>query len=88
MPNLRELDSAEKIAAAGEELYKEHREEFERVHPREFAAVDVQTGIVYVAEDAVVALEKARDQAPTGVFHLIQIGSESAIRKGYLSAHA
>ena len=88
MPNLRELDSAEKIAAAGEELYEKQRGDFERNHPGEFVAVDVRTGTVYVAENAVAALNKARDQAPTGVFHLIQIGSESALRKGYLFSHA
>lgn len=88
MPDLRELDSAEKIAAAGTEIYEEHREEYEREHSGEFAAVDVQTEIVYVAEDGVAALEKARTNAPTGVFHLLQIGSEATVRKGYLFSHA
>ena len=89
MPDLSQLDSAEKIAAAGEEIYRRlHQERLEAERPGQFVAVDVSTEEAYVAELSVDALQTARASAPTGVFHLIRIGSPTAFQKGYMSSHA
>lgn len=89
MPNLKDLNSAEKIAQAGEEIYAKDRERLEQESPGQFAAIDViGERVVHVSESSVEALTQAKKAAPTGVFHLVQIGQPTAIRNGFLSAHA
>ena len=88
MPSLQDINSAEKIAQAGEEIYANHRARLEQESPGQFAAIDVVGEQVYVSDSSVDALTQATQAAPTGVFHLVQIGSPTAIRNGFLSSHA
>lgn len=81
---LRDLTSPEKIAAAGERIYEQRRAELEVQAPGQFAVIDVLTGQIYVRQFPEEALATARGQAPTGVFHLVRIGSESAYRVSHL----
>lgn len=78
------LDSPERIAEAGEKLYNErHRKELEATSRNKFAAIDVLTGQAYVADFPEQALEKARKEAPAGVFHLIRIGAPGAFKVSF-----
>ena len=70
-----------KIAATAVDIYKErYQEEYERDHKGEYVVIDVVEGGAYVDESSSGALEKARKEAPHGVFHLIRIGFESAFK--------
>ena len=78
------LSDPEAIAKRGKEIYNEKfREKYEQKHADEFLAIDVTTGQGYLAETSETALEKARDQSATGLFHLIQIGHSGAFRVSY-----
>lgn len=72
-------NTAERIAHAGEKIYDEkYRLDFEREHNGQFAAIDVYTGDAYIADRPEDALRKARKSAPTGIFHLVRVGSPTA----------
>lgn len=80
-PPDRDISSISKIAEAAVDIYKEHyQEEYERDHKGEYVAIDVMEGGAYLDESSGGALEKARKEAPHGVFHLIRIGSDSAFK--------
>ena len=84
MPVNYSLSNPEAMAQRGEELYQEkYREKYEPEHSDEFLAIDVTTGQVYLAATSEEALKKARDESPTGLFHLIQIGHSGAFRVSY-----
>ena len=75
----RDINSMTKIAATAVDIYRErYQEEYERDRKGEYVAIDVMEGGAYVDESPGGALEKARKEAPHGVFHLIRIGFESA----------
>jgi hypothetical protein len=82
------LASLEKIAEAGERIYEERYKA--QVEPRRyghFIAVDVISGIGYVAEHPEQALQDARAAAPNGIFHLIRIGARGAFRVSFGLSH-
>ena len=84
MPVNYSLSNPEAIAQRGEELYQEkYKDKYEPGHADEFLAVDVTTGQAYLAQTSEEALQKARNQSPTGLFHLIQIGQPGAFRVSY-----
>lgn len=69
------------IAEQGEKIYKEqYKEAYERDHLGKFVAIDVTTGKAYIADAPEVAMEEARTRAPSGIFHLIQVGHAAAFR--------
>ena len=75
------LSNPKEIAEAGEQIFSErYKDQFEREHPEEFAAIDVTTGDAYLAETHEGALEKAEACSPYGIFHLIQVGHSTAFR--------
>ena len=89
MPDIRDLNSPEKIADAGEEIYiRLYKDELERSHPAQFVAIDVTTEQRYTADDSAEALREARKAAPSGVFHLIRIGSPTAFQGGFFLTNA
>ena len=60
-------------------IYKEqYQDDFEREHKGHYAVIDVTSGKAYVDESSGAALQKARQEAPYGVFHLFRIGTASA----------
>lgn len=74
------------IAREGERLYDErHRARLEAQSPGQFAAVNVHTGDVHVAVEAIEALALARQAAPDGLFHLVLIGEDGAFRVSHAS---
>ena len=80
MADLATLSTPEKIAAAGERIYAERREALERSSAGQWAAVDVVGEQISTAPTGHEAIEAGRRAAPTGVFHLIRIGDDSAYR--------
>jgi hypothetical protein len=72
------------IAERGEEIYRDkYKESYEREHPGQFVAIDITTEKDYAANTPEAALEAARADSPTGLFHLIQVGFSGAFRVSY-----
>ena len=82
MADLATLNTPERIAAAGEGIYARRRSEYEHDHRGCWAAVDVVGETVFIAENSHEAIERGREAAPTGVFHLIRIGFRTAFAHG------
>ena len=75
------LHTPDQIVDAGERISAEtHKTRLERERLGHFVAIDVLTGEPYVAEFPEEALKSARQHAPTGIFHLIRIGSPGVYR--------
>jgi hypothetical protein len=75
------LSDPRSVAEAGERIYKEkYRDEYEKTHAGEFVAIDVLSQQAYIARTPSDALKLARDASPSGIFHLIKIGSAGAFQ--------
>jgi hypothetical protein len=82
---IKDFSSAERIAAEGERLYAErHKARLEKSLPGHYVVIDVLTGEAYTGRYPEEALAAARREAPTGLFHLIRIGSSGAYRVSHL----
>jgi hypothetical protein len=69
------------IAASGVDIYdRKYRTEFEQRHNGEFAAIDINSEAVYLANLPENALSKARDGSPEGIFYLLRVGSSGAFK--------
>ena len=78
------LTPADKIAAEGQRIYVErYKADFERQFNGQYVAIDIDTGTAYRAEFPELALTTARKQAPSGIFHLIRIGSPAAFKASH-----
>lgn len=74
----------EQVAELGEKIYKEkYQQTLEAAYTGQFVAVDVKNELCSVDESPTGALQKAREKSPTGLFHLIKIGSKGAFRVSY-----
>ncbi len=83
------LSNPQAIAETGERIYQDkYRGELEKSHAGRFVPIDVLTEQAYVADLPEEALERARSASPTGLFHLIRIGSPGAFRMSSLSDDA
>lgn len=74
-----------KVAAElGEKIYRDRfKDAYEREHAGKFVAINVTTGDPYIADTPEGALDAAYAAAPTGLFHLIQVGHSGAFRVSY-----
>jgi hypothetical protein len=79
-----------KVAAElGEKIYKErYQDAFEREHAGQFVAINVLTGDPYISATPEGALDTAYAAAPSGMFHLIQVGHAGAFRVSYTQSPA
>jgi hypothetical protein len=78
------INNPSEMAQRGEKIYAEkYKAAYEEKHWGKFLAIDVNTQHVYLGDTAEEALEKARLEAPKGVFHLIRIGHSGAFRVSY-----
>jgi hypothetical protein len=69
------------ISEAGEKIYREqHQARLEAEHSGEFVAINVNTGRATVRNTPEEALLAAKEEDPSGVFHLIRIGFDSAFQ--------
>ena len=74
------------IAEAGERIYKDrYQSDYEQKYHGHFVAIDVTSEKSYIAEQPEDVLEKAREESPDGIFHLIKIGATGAFRVSYSS---
>jgi len=74
-----------KIAQAAERIYEEkYKADYEKSFWGEFVVINVYDGAAYRGEFAEEALQKAREEAPYGVFHLIRIGAPGAFKVSYI----
>ena len=79
--------SPQSIAEKGEAIYREkYQEEYERVFPGQFVAINIESGAAFIAETPEKAIENARASSPKGLLHLIKIGSSGVYRLGYVSS--
>lgn len=81
------LSNPKAVAEAGERIYREKfQERFEAECLGKFVAIDVKTEEAYIGDSPEEALNEARQKAPTGIFHLIKVGSPGAFRVGHSNA--
>jgi hypothetical protein len=74
----------QKFAEAGEKIYTDrYKLEYEKEYKGQFVAIDVVTEEAYVSAAAEEALESGRRANPSGIFHLIRIGSPGAYKSSY-----
>lgn len=73
-----------RIVKAAEAIYEnKYKTDMEASHDGEFVAIDVLGEGCYLGDSAEAALQKARDEAPHGVFHLIRVGAPGAFSSSY-----
>jgi hypothetical protein len=78
--------SAREIVAKGLDIYeRKYRAEFEHQHNGAFAAIDINSEVVYLADLPENALSKARAASPEGLFFLLRVGSPGAFRRRSLA---
>ena len=78
------ISNPKAAAELGEKIYRErYKDAYERDHAGQFVAIDIVTQAAYLAATPEAALGQARLAAPTGSFHLIQVGHGGAFRVGY-----
>lgn len=81
-----DLSNPKAMADRGEAIYREkYKAAYEAEHLGKFVAIDVKSEHAYMGDSPDDALELARKEAPTGLFHLIKIGSPGAFRVSYSS---
>jgi hypothetical protein len=81
-----DLSNPKAIAERGEAIYREkYKAAYEAEYLGKFVAIDVKSEHAYMGDSADEALELARKEAPTGLFHLMKIGSPGAFRVSYSS---
>ena len=75
------LGPLDRIAQQGAKIYEEkYKTEYEERYPGQYVAIDLSTGEAYVGVRSADALQKAREEAPQGIFHLIQVGATAAFK--------
>lgn len=72
------------IAERGQKIYEEkYKDAFEREFLNRFAAIDINTGNVYVADSPTEAILSAQRAKQAGPFHIIKVGAAGVYRVGY-----
>ena len=75
--------NAEETARRGREIYeRDIRAAVERDHDGRFLVVDVTTGRYEIADDELVAFDRAEEKNPEGLFYLMRVGRRAAHRLG------
>lgn len=79
-----DLSNPKAVADHGEKIYQEkYKSAYESEHPGQFLAIDVTTEKAYLGDSAEAAINLARNESPTGLFHLVKVGSAGAFRVSY-----
>jgi hypothetical protein len=80
----QQFNNPQEIAKAGQEIYeRKYRANYEPVYSGQFVVIDVKSEEVFVAPHPEEAIKKARLKSPTGIFHLIKVGSPGAYKVSY-----
>ena len=73
----------EEIARRGREIYeRDIRSEVEHDHDGRFVVVDITTGHYELADEELVAFDRAEQKNPEGSFFLLRVGRRAAHRLG------
>lgn len=73
----------EEVVRRGREIYeRDIRERVERENEGRFLVVDIESGEYALADNELEAFDRARDNAPDGVFYLMRVGHPAAHRIG------
>ena len=76
------------LAEKGEKIYREkYKEEYERLHPGKYVAIDLGTEKAFVADTPEAAVELLQKENPKGFFHLVRIGAAGVFKVGF-SVHS
>jgi len=88
MPAISKFLDANKVAEAGEKIYRErYQKEYETAHQGEFLAINVFNERAYLSATLRGAVENGRAADPEGLFHVIQIGFPSVYDGGFQMSH-
>ncbi len=80
-----EILNTSEIVERAEKIYTEkYKAEFEAQHGGKYLAIDITDGAGYLGDFSEIAMQKAKESSPHGVFHLIRIGASSSFHLGYL----
>jgi len=72
------------LAERGEAIYKaKYQQQYERLHPGKYVAIDVNTEKAYVADTPEGAVELLQRDNPNSYFHLVRVGSAGVFKVGY-----
>jgi hypothetical protein len=76
------------LAEKGEAIYRQkYKEEYERLYPGKFLAIDLNTEKAFVADTPERAVELLQKENPRSFFHLVKVGSPGVFKVGY-SVHS
>jgi hypothetical protein len=74
------------LADLGEKIYNEdYRKDYETLHTGKFVVVNIRTRAATLGDTPEQALQNAKQHDPSGLFHLIKVGSAGAFRVSYAS---
>ena len=84
-----EIMTTSEIAQKAEQIYAEnYQAEYETEYKGHYAVIDITDETIYVAEFPEIAMKKAIDESPDGIFHLIRTGSAASVyHLGHLGRH-
>lgn len=72
------------LAEKGEAIYKsKYQQEYERLYPGKYAAIDLATEKAFVADTPEGAVELLQRENPKSYFHLVRVGSTGVYKVGY-----
>lgn len=72
------------LAEKGEAIYKaKFQQEYERLHPGKYAAIDITTEKAYVADTPEAAVDLLQKENPQAFFHLVRIGAPGVYKVGF-----
>jgi hypothetical protein len=75
------------LAEKGEAIYaQKYKQEYERLYPGKFVAIDIGTEKAFVADTPEGAVELLQKENPKAFFHLVKVGS-SGVFKVSCSVH-
>ena len=76
--------STRDIAQRGEAIYSEkYKHDFEKHHKGQFVAINVKTSEATTANTSEEAVRLAMEKDPSGLFHLVRVGHQSAFEAGW-----
>jgi hypothetical protein len=76
--------STRDIAQRGEAIYTEkYKHDFEKSRKGKFVAINVNTGEATPADTSEEAIRLALEKDPSGLFHLVRVGYQSAFEAGW-----
>jgi len=82
--NLLPTPSTQDIAERGEAIYKnKYQADLESKFHGQFAAINVQSEDVTLADTSDEAIRLALEKAPDGLFHLVRVGHKAAFEAGW-----